>query len=72
MNALRQFITSTNSESIQINLPAEYRGQKLEIIILPMEEFDPKNELTLLMDKMSENAKKKGLSPEKLEKILND
>ncbi len=72
MNAIRQIITSTKSDSIVINLPPEYRDQKLEIIVLP---FSPDNEVSNnildVMDKMSDHAKENGLSPEKLEELLN-
>ena len=37
MNALRQFITSTE-DTLTIQLPREYRKRKLEVIVMPMED----------------------------------
>lgn len=38
MNALRQFVTATDNASVLISLPPEYRQQRLEIIVLPMDD----------------------------------
>jgi hypothetical protein len=74
MNALRQFVTVTDNASVQINLPPEYRQQRLEIIILPMDDM---SEATLdawgsVMDKMSATAQKNGLTPEILKDLLDE
>ncbi len=38
MNALRQFVTSTN-DTLTIQLPQEYQQRRLEIIVLPMDDY---------------------------------
>ncbi len=72
MNALRQFITSTNKDTIIVNIPPEYRDQKLEIIVLPISDGkESYNKMLKLMDKISDKAKKNGLTKKKLEELLS-
>ncbi len=74
MNALRQFVTATDSASLLITLPPEYRQQRLEIIVLPLNDsIDSTNDSWgTLMNKMSKKATENGLTPEKLNELLND
>jgi hypothetical protein len=72
MNALRQFISASDSDSVLISLPAEYRQQRLEIIILPVAEPSKEDKLLKLMDEMADKAQKRGLTSEILEQLLNE
>ncbi len=72
MNALRQFISASDSDSVLISLPVEYRQQRLEIIILPVAEPSKEDKLLKLMDEMADKAHKRGLTPEILEQLLNE
>ncbi len=72
MNALRQFISASDSDSVLISLPVEYRQQRLEIIILPVVEPSKEDKLLKLMDEMADKAHKRGLTPEILEQLLNE
>jgi hypothetical protein len=68
MNALRQFVTTTDG-TVVLQLPKEYLKRKLEIIILPAD--DGTDELGDIMDKMSATAKRNGLTEELLNELLN-
>ena len=41
MNALKTFATPSPEGILTIQLPEEYRQQSLEIIVLPLEDYDP-------------------------------
>ncbi|MCU0340731.1 MAG: hypothetical protein MUE30_12670 [Spirosomaceae bacterium] len=69
MNALRQYVTTTDGNVI-LKLPAEYTRRRLEIIVLPADDTD--DELSKIMDKMSDTAEKNGLTPEILAQLLAD
>ena len=72
MNALRQFVTASDSASVLITLPPEYRQQRLEIIVLPVSEDSKEDQFLQLLDDISSKAQKKGLTPEILEQLLNE
>lgn len=72
MNALRQFVTASDSASVLITLPPEYRQQRLEIIVLPVSEDSKEDQFLQLLDDISNKAQKRGLTPEILEQLLNE
>ena len=72
MNALRPFVTASDSASVLITLPPEYRQQRLEIIVLPVSEDSKEDQFLQLLDDISSKAQKKGLTPEILEQLLNE
>lgn len=72
MNALRQFVTASDSASVLITLPPEYRQQRLEIIVLPVSEDSKEDQFLQLLDEISTKAQKRGLTPEILEQLLNE
>jgi hypothetical protein len=74
MEALRRY-TSTLDGNLILKVPKEYRKRKLEIIIMPADnhfENDDDKNLLDIMKKMSDTAKKNGLTPEILEELLNE
>jgi hypothetical protein len=72
MNALRQFVSASDSDSLLISLPVEYRQQQLEIIILPVAEQSKEDKLLKLMDEMSDKAQKRGLTTKILDQLLDE
>jgi hypothetical protein len=69
MNAIRQYVTTIDG-NVTLKLPAEYTRRRLEIIVLPAD--DSNDELSKIMDKMSDTAEKNGLTPEILAQLLAD
>ncbi len=71
MNAFREFYEGTD-DTLVIRIPKEYQKKRLEVIILPAEDKDYKLQLLSIMDKISKDAEKNGLTEEKLQELLDE
>lgn len=71
MNAFREYYNSAD-DTLVIKIPKEYQKKRLEVIILPADEIDSKSELLAIMEKISLDAQKAGLTEEKLQDLLNE
>ncbi|MCP9754677.1 hypothetical protein EGI26_05805 [Lacihabitans sp. CCS-44] len=71
MNAFREYYEGTD-DTLVIKIPKEYQKKRLEVIILPAEDTDYKLQLLAIMDKISTDAQKSGLTEEKLQELLDE
>ena len=71
MNAFREYYEGTD-DTLIIKIPKEYQKKRLEVIILPAEDTDYKLQLLAIMDKISTDAQKNGLTEEKLQELLDE
>lgn len=71
MNAFREYYEGTD-DTLIIKIPKEYQKKRLEVIILPAEDTDYKLQLLAIMDKISTDAQKSGLTEEKLQELLDE
>lgn len=67
MNAMRQILTPDLSGNILIQVPAEWKQQPVEVILLPTD-----LDLETVMDYIGYKAAQRGLTSERLADLLNE